>query len=118
MVEGGGAGARQCYVIIRVYEHRHQPGRQPTSRVQMTKRAIGRPWTAYEDELLASAVAVHGQVDNWKAVALSVPGRTNKACRKASRPTHLARSLPISHTAVASFTIAEREEDRLDKGRR
>ncbi|KAF8559370.1 hypothetical protein OG21DRAFT_1503273 [Imleria badia] len=48
----------------------------------MTERAVGRPWTASEDQLLANAVAVHGQVDNWKAVALSVPGRTNKACRK------------------------------------
>lgn len=50
----------------------------------MTERTIGRPWTANEDQLLANAVAVHGEVDNWKAIALSVPGRTNKACRKAS----------------------------------
>lgn len=24
----------------------------------------------------------HGEHDNWKTIALSVPGRTNKACRK------------------------------------
>ncbi|KAH7883869.1 hypothetical protein F5I97DRAFT_1813546 [Phlebopus sp. FC_14] len=50
----------------------------------MTERTLGRSWTAQEDELLAQAVAIHGEVDNWKAVALLVPGRTNKACRKAS----------------------------------
>ncbi|KAF8446231.1 hypothetical protein L210DRAFT_3642485 [Boletus edulis BED1] len=37
----------------------------------MTERAVGRPWTASEDQLLANAVAIHGEVDNWKAVALS-----------------------------------------------
>lgn len=64
----------------------------------MSERAVGRPWTAREDQLLANAVAVHGQVDNWKAVAASVPGRSNKACRKASRPISLAarRSLTLS----------------------
>jgi hypothetical protein len=60
----------------------------------MTERAVGRPWSAREDELLAAAVGVHGQVDNWKAVAASVPGRTNKACRKAS--VRLSTP-PISH---------------------
>lgn len=70
----------------------------------MTERAVGRPWTAREDELLATAVAVHGQVDNWKAVALSVPGRTNKACRKASYPISLPvrRSLTLSRYRLAS----------------
>ncbi|KAI0639083.1 hypothetical protein C8Q77DRAFT_1213751 [Trametes polyzona] len=48
----------------------------------MSERAVGKPWTSYEDNLLIQAVAVHGENDNWKAVALSVPGRTNKACRK------------------------------------
>ncbi|KAI9572691.1 hypothetical protein HD554DRAFT_2014921 [Boletus coccyginus] len=57
----------------------------------MSDRAVGRPWTAREDQLLAAAVAAHGQADNWKAVALSVPGRSNKACRKAS---HLIRPPP------------------------
>ena len=61
----------------------------------MTRRAAGRPWTAHEDHLLATAVAAHGQVDNWKAVALAVPGRTNKACRKASR--HRSQSRARSH---------------------
>ncbi|KIK49539.1 hypothetical protein CY34DRAFT_796967 [Suillus luteus UH-Slu-Lm8-n1] len=48
----------------------------------MTERNVGRPWTAEEDRLLANAVAIHGESDNWKAVAHCVPERTNKACRK------------------------------------
>ncbi|KAI6045097.1 hypothetical protein EDC04DRAFT_3105251 [Pisolithus marmoratus] len=48
----------------------------------MAERSAGRPWTAQEDELLARAVAEHGENDNWKRVAECVPGRTNKACRK------------------------------------
>ncbi|KAL1951754.1 hypothetical protein VTO73DRAFT_903 [Trametes versicolor] len=48
----------------------------------MSERGVGNPWTTYEDNLLIQAVAIHGENDNWKAVALSVPGRTNKACRK------------------------------------
>jgi len=48
----------------------------------MADKVVGRPWTAEEDNLLIQAVAVHGQNDNWKQVALAVPGRTNKACRK------------------------------------
>jgi hypothetical protein len=47
----------------------------------MTER-VGRPWTTDEDGLLKQAVAVHGETDMWKTIALSVPGRTNKACRK------------------------------------
>lgn len=50
----------------------------------MAERIVGRPWTAREDRLLVNAVAIHGETDNWKAVAECVPGRTNKACRKAS----------------------------------
>ncbi|EGN96827.1 hypothetical protein SERLA73DRAFT_161809 [Serpula lacrymans var. lacrymans S7.3] len=48
----------------------------------MSERSIGRPWTTKEDELLAQAIAIHGEIDNWKAVAAYVPGRSNKACRK------------------------------------
>lgn len=48
----------------------------------MVDKVVGRPWTAEEDNLLVQAVAIHGQNDNWKQVALAVPGRTNKACRK------------------------------------
>ncbi|KAH7927401.1 hypothetical protein BV22DRAFT_284883 [Leucogyrophana mollusca] len=48
----------------------------------MAERSIGRAWTASEDEMLSQAVAIHGEIDNWKAVATCVPGRTNKACRK------------------------------------
>ncbi len=35
-----------------------------------------------QDQLLKEAVAKHGEQDNWKNIALCVPGRTNKACRK------------------------------------
>jgi hypothetical protein len=48
----------------------------------MTEKCVGKPWSPQEDELLKAAVALHGEQDNWKAVAEFVPGRTNKACRK------------------------------------
>ncbi|KAI0706054.1 hypothetical protein BC835DRAFT_1311893 [Cytidiella melzeri] len=48
----------------------------------MKERGIGKPWTKEEDNLLIQAVHVHGENDSWKAIALCVPGRTNKACRK------------------------------------
>ncbi|KAL4243166.1 hypothetical protein ABKN59_001086 [Abortiporus biennis] len=48
----------------------------------MKERVVGKPWSPHEDNLLIQAVAIHGECDNWKTVALSVPGRTNKACRK------------------------------------
>ncbi|OAX44913.1 hypothetical protein K503DRAFT_678072 [Rhizopogon vinicolor AM-OR11-026] len=54
----------------------------------MAERIVGRPWTTREDLLLVDAVAIHGETDNWKAVAHCVPGRTNKACRKASINPH------------------------------
>lgn len=40
------------------------------------------PWTAAEDELLLKQIAIHGESGKWKAIAVAVPGRTNKACRK------------------------------------
>ncbi|KAI5119921.1 hypothetical protein M0805_000886 [Coniferiporia weirii] len=44
---------------------------------------LGRPWTPYEDKLLTDAVRIYGEnTEKWKTIALSVPGRTNKACRK------------------------------------
>jgi hypothetical protein len=52
------------------------------------ERIVGRPWNTYEDDLLKQAVAIHGENDKWKTVALSVPGRTNKACRKVSFVPH------------------------------
>ena len=42
----------------------------------------GRPWTPQEDQLLVQAVAIYGEKERWKTIALHVPGRTNKACRK------------------------------------
>jgi len=53
-----------------------------THYMLMTERNLGRPWTAREDHLLTQAVAIYGEYDNWKTIALSVPDRTNKACRK------------------------------------
>jgi hypothetical protein len=44
----------------------------------------GTPWSAEEDKLLIQAVSIHGEVDQWKAIAFFIPGRTNKACRKVS----------------------------------
>ncbi|KAF8898459.1 hypothetical protein BD779DRAFT_1484033 [Infundibulicybe gibba] len=48
----------------------------------MSERIVGRPWTDEEDKRLKHAVENYGEFDNWKTIALSVPGRTNKACRK------------------------------------
>lgn len=65
----------------------------------MAERNVGRPWTEHEgmlllpyrsilteplclDQLLKDAVAKHGEHDNWKNIALCIPGRSNKACRK------------------------------------
>ena len=48
------------------------------------ERSVSRPWTVQEDELLIRAVADHGENDNWKEVAMCIPGRTNEACRKVS----------------------------------
>ena len=67
------------------------------------ERNISRPWSDEEgqvfplspaitlsyflpDKLLTEAVKIHGERDNWKNVALSVPGRSNKACRKVTSP--------------------------------
>ncbi|PPQ92695.1 hypothetical protein CVT25_014002 [Psilocybe cyanescens] len=48
----------------------------------MSERNTSKPWTEEEDLLLRQAVALFGENDNWKKVAYSIPGRTNKACRK------------------------------------
>ncbi|KDR84868.1 hypothetical protein GALMADRAFT_217949 [Galerina marginata CBS 339.88] len=48
----------------------------------MAERIVSRPWSEEEDLLLRQAVAHYGENDNWKTIALSIPGRTNKACRK------------------------------------
>lgn len=39
-------------------------------------------WTPEEDEVLAAAVAASGFKVCWRKIALSLPGRTNKSCRK------------------------------------
>lgn len=55
----------------------------------MAARNAGRPWTSEEDAQLIQAVQTHGDNDDWRTadwrtIANSVPGRTNKACRKVS----------------------------------
>ena len=60
------------------------------------ERSVARPWTAQEDEALIRAVDEHGDNDNWKRVAMCVPGRTNKACRKVSETSHPRSSCPHS----------------------
>ena len=50
----------------------------------VVEKRQGKPWSAEEDDLLRKAVQIHGENDNWKAVAKCVPERTNKACRKVS----------------------------------
>lgn len=71
----------------------------------MAERNISRPWSEGEgnvqrpvilftnltgfllpDNLLRAGVAEHGEIDNWKIIALTIPGRTNKACRKVILP--------------------------------
>ncbi|TFK41278.1 hypothetical protein BDQ12DRAFT_704016 [Crucibulum laeve] len=70
----------------------------------MAERNVGRAWSEEEDKLLTDAVNKHGEQDNWKTIALSVPGRTNKACRK--RWLH-----SLSPTVKKSAWTAE--EDKL-----
>lgn len=83
-----------------------------------TERGVGKPWTPEEDRLLTQAVATHGEVDNWKTVALSVPGRTNKACRKVC--TYIIFSWErdqVCASALASLAFAQCQEDGMDDGR-
>lgn len=86
----------------------------------MTEKCVSKPWTKHEDDLLRQAVAALGENDNWKNVALYVPGRTNKACRK----VRAVCCFPCTRTrtrlrlAVAPFALAERQEDVVDAGGR
>ena len=95
------------------------------------ERNVGRPWTEEEgnlhtvpllasshlfpDKLLIEAVKVHGEKDNWKIVALSVPGRTNKACRKVLRPLdYRSDQILIYDSALAPLAFPYGQEDSLD----
>jgi hypothetical protein len=82
-----------------------------------TERIVGRPWNQHEDSLLKQAVAIHGENDNWKIVALSVPGRTNKACRKVSIISHEQQlNMSLYVLAVASLSLTNCQENCLDTG--
>ncbi|KAJ7770909.1 hypothetical protein DFH07DRAFT_805674 [Mycena maculata] len=70
----------------------------------MARNALESRWSAAEDELLIRAVHNFGDQDNWKTVALAVPGRTNKACRK--RWLH-------SLSPVVKKSAWTQDEDRL-----
>ena len=60
---------------------------------------IGRPWTREEDDRLTTAVAIHGEyTEKWKTIAQSVPGRTNKACRKVCSLLHFLFCSPYTST--------------------
>lgn len=84
----------------------------------MTEKGVGKPWTTDEDKLLIQAVAIHGENDNWKAVAVSVPGRTNKACRKVCDVNiHNVRVFTKAVIAMASFALPECQEVRVDSRR-
>lgn len=81
----------------------------------MTEKGVGKPWTTDEDKLLIQAVAIHGENDNWKAVAVSVPGRTNKACRKVCDVSiHNVWELTKAIIAMAPFALPECQEVRMD----
>ena len=86
----------------------------------MKERGIGKPWTKDEDSLLIQAVKVHGENDNWKTIALYVPGRTNKACRKVCCVCRYYTPVKIrtSSAAVASFLVSEYHQKALDGGGR
>ncbi|KAJ7596743.1 hypothetical protein C8J56DRAFT_296019 [Mycena floridula] len=55
---------------------------EPMAEKPATASRPGSSWKKAEDELLTQAVKQYGERDQWKAVALLVPGRSNKACRK------------------------------------
>jgi hypothetical protein len=68
----------------------------------------GTPWTADEDSLLTQAVALHGDADQWKTIALCVPGRTNKACRKVRPPAFLYALIILTCIPSAGCTRSPR----------
>lgn len=83
----------------------------------MAERTVGRPWNTHEDNLLKQAVAIHGENDNWKTISLSVPGRTNKACRKVSMSdllTSFASIFICDNLAMAPLAIAHRQKICMD----
>ena len=85
----------------------------------MAERMTGRPWSAHEDLLLSRAVAEFDGEADWKTIALRVPGRTNKACRKVCLPDH-PLSIPLSPSvnialAMASLPLSIDQEIGMDQ---
>jgi hypothetical protein len=78
------------------------------------------PHSIFLDQLLKDAVANHGEHDNWKNIALCIPGRTNKACRKVYFLLDVGlffENLSFA-IALAAFTCSQCQEIGLDPGRR
>jgi hypothetical protein len=71
-----------------------------------------RAWTAEEDALLRRAVAEHGESPGvWKTIAESIPGRTNKACRKVRACGVVVRLMLTCHDS-AGFTPCRLASER------
>lgn len=73
-------------------------------------------WSKEEDALLIEAVQQHGERDEWKKVALMVPGRTNKACRKVHKiADNFTVYISFFSLALAAFSHSICQEIRLDQ---
>lgn len=57
------------------------------------------------DALLRAGVAEHGEIDNWKIIALTIPGRTNKACRKVILPVVDIFSQELISLYLSQFSV-------------
>lgn len=62
--------------------------RGQNKKVRPSLNCSPRRSPSHPDQLLKDAVAEHGEHDNWKNIALCIPGRTNKACRKVLLLSH------------------------------
>lgn len=79
------------------------------------EKAVSRPWSQLEDDLLRIAVSRHGVQDNWKAVADDVPGRNNKACRKVCiRAFFWGAFISMNFAEMASFSLSCYQEICVD----
>ncbi len=87
----------ECHFLLTCYRIRDDSAYYLIYKLMLagpqTTPSTGRPWSKYEDKLLTEAVASHGaDTEKWKTIALAVPGRTNKACRKVLHMYHDAQA--------------------------